>query len=306
MDHTIQNKIKKGLELAGARYWTASLGPAAVGTFLPFWLRSEVFIFRPFPAIEFLIASLLLHAGFTFLFAWFEKNDTVNGSKGRILLSALVCICSSCLIGYHINLNLELQPHVFKGIFPVFGCSALFVGVLYVVPPLTWHRQIGGEIVISYSLGLLPLIGAYLVQVGDITRTVYLAALPVIVLTVLWVWINEIMNYYKEENTKRKTLVRSLGIRPSAQFGVLTLFVLYFITLLLAVLTASVNPLALVLFFLVVPMWKIVKQTWMHFQDLDQLDKARKRTVILHLTTCLVLGISSMNLVMIPLPVISW
>ena len=41
-----------------------------------------------------------------------------------------------------------------------------------------FYRQIGGEIVISYSLGLLPILGAYLIQAGDISRTVYLAALP--------------------------------------------------------------------------------------------------------------------------------
>ena len=301
----IQN-FKDGFYLAGVRYWTASLLPALVGTFLPFWLRSNNFTFRPFPAVEFLIASVLLHAGFSFLLAWFEKSCPTNWTKGRILVSAISCIVISCLIGFHIHLNLDLHPHVFKGIFLIFGISALLVGALYVVPPVVWYRRVGGEIVISYSLGLLPLIGAYLVQVGDITRTVYLAALPIVVLTGLWVWILEMIQNQKDENAERKTLVSTLGIRISAQFGVLAISILYFISLLLAVFTASVNPLALILCLLVVPVWKIVNQTWTGYEDLEKLNKARNSAIILHLTTCFVMGISSLNWILIPLPVISW
>ncbi len=40
-------------------------------------------------------------------------------------------------------------------------------------------------------------------QVGDITRTVYLASLPVVVSTGLWVWITELINKTKIKNKKK-------------------------------------------------------------------------------------------------------
>ena len=53
------------LHFAGFRYWTASLLPALMGTTLPFWLRPPGFSFRWLGALEFLIATLLFHAGFS-------------------------------------------------------------------------------------------------------------------------------------------------------------------------------------------------------------------------------------------------
>lgn len=49
----------------------------------------------------------------------------------------------------------------------------------------------GGNVVLSYSLGLLPILGAYPIQFGDLTLRIYIAALPVVVVTALWVWVEE-------------------------------------------------------------------------------------------------------------------
>ena len=227
--------IREGVKLGGVRYLTASVLPAIIGTVLPFWLRPPNFTFRLFVAAEFLLATVLFHAGFSFLLASFEGHYTENWPKQRILVLAGLCIGLSCLLGVHIHSNLQLQAHVYESIFLVYGFCALFVGVLYVVPPAIFYRQVGGEIVISYSLGLLPILGAYIVQAGDITRTVYLAALPIVTITGLWVWINEIIDCPIGEKSERKSLLTSLGIRFSGRFGVLSISVLYFLALLLAV-----------------------------------------------------------------------
>jgi len=299
--------IREWFNLAGVRFWTASLLPAFVGTTLPFWLRPPKFSFRLFPAIEFFLATMLFHAGFSFLLAWFEDNHNGNWSKQRILVSAGLCISLSCLAGFHININLQLTPNVYEGIFLVYGFCALFVGVLYVVPPINFYRQVGGEIVITYSLGLLPILGAYIIQAGDISRTVYLAALPIVVITGLWVWINEMVNYSVGEKSERKTSITYFGIRLSGRFGVLSISVLYFLSLLLAVFSASVNPLALVSLLFVVPMWKIVKTGWNNYSVLDQMHYARNNAGVLHFTTCVIIALSSLIIwISIPIPVLSW
>jgi 1,4-dihydroxy-2-naphthoate octaprenyltransferase len=280
--------------IAGIRYWVASLLPALIGTTLPFWLRPPNFTFQTLGAIEFLFGTALFHTGFSFLQAWFEESDIPKWPKPRILRYAGVCILLSCVLGLHINVNLRLNTFVYEGIFVVYGFSALFVGVLYVLPPLNFRRRAGGEIVLSYSLGLLPILGAYLVQVGDITRRVYLASLPVVVVTGLWVWIDEIANNAIDEKIGRKTLVILLGPQFSGRFGVLALSMLYCATLFAAVISASVNPLALVTLFLVRFLWKIVVISWKEYSSSEGMGRARNYAVVLHLLTCGFIIVSSL------------
>ena len=171
------------LHFAGFRYWTASLLPALVGTMLPLWLRPPGFSFRWTGAIEFLFATVFFLAGFSFLQAWFEGRSTTKWPKSRLLRYAGMCMGVACLLGLLLNNGLILHNGVPRSIFFVYGLSTLFVGVLYVAPPFNFCRRVGGEIVISEGLGMIPVLGAYLVQVGDITRTVHLASLPLVVAT---------------------------------------------------------------------------------------------------------------------------
>lgn len=69
------------LHFAGFRYWTASLLPALVGTTFPFWLRPPGFSFRLSAVIEFLFATLVIQAGFSFLLALFEGRATSTWQK---------------------------------------------------------------------------------------------------------------------------------------------------------------------------------------------------------------------------------
>ena len=76
---------RRALHFSGFRYWTASVLPAIVGTTLPFWLRPPGFSFRWLGAIEFLVATVLMHSGFSFLQARFEHGATREWSESRLL-----------------------------------------------------------------------------------------------------------------------------------------------------------------------------------------------------------------------------
>ena len=94
--------------------------------------------------------------------------------------AAGLCIAAASLLGLHLNSGLRLHRSVYENIFAIYGLSAIFVGVLYVAPPFSFCRRAGGEIVVQRSLRLVPVLGAYLVQAGDLTRTGYLASLPLV------------------------------------------------------------------------------------------------------------------------------
>ena len=204
------NKHKTVLEflnLIGYRYWTASLLPALIGTTLPFWLNPPGFKFKLFEAVLFLIETVICHAGFSLLHASFKDKLNSNWTKKQLFITGIIILIASILIGLYLNNLLQLNKNVHEYIFIIYGISVIFVGVLYVAPPFNFSRQLGGEVVLCVGLGMVPVLGAYIIQVGDITRTVYLASLPVVVSTGLWLWITELINKPDDEKLGYKTTV---------------------------------------------------------------------------------------------------
>ena len=279
---------------AGFRYWSASLLPALVGTTLPFWLRPPGFAFRWFGAVEFLIATVLFHSGFSFLQARFEGRSTADWPGSRLLRVAGVCIVAGCLLGLHLNSRLTLHKGVPGSIFIVYGLCTLFVGVLYVAPPLNFCRRAGGEVVICEALGLVPVLGAYLVQVGDLTRTVYLASSPLVVATALWVWTDELVTRTDDERQGRQTMVILFGPRFSGRLGTLALSVLFGATLFGAVLTGSITPWALVAVLSFGLVWRIVEVSWKEYANPARMLEARRKAFALHLATGIILAAASL------------
>ncbi len=282
------------LHFAGFRYWPASLLPALVGTTLPFWLRPPSFSFRWLGAMEFLFATVLFHSGFSFLQAWYEGRLTSEWPKSRLLSYAGMCIVLACLLGVHLNSDLRLNKFVHESIFILYGLAALVVGVLYAVPPFSFCRRVGGEVVIAESLGLIPVLGAYIIQAGDLTRTVYLASLPLVVATGLWVWIDGLVSRIDDEKVGRKTMVILFGPRFSGRFVVLALSMLLFATILLAVVTASVAPLTLITLLSVGVVWRIVAVSWNEYSNLERMLEVRKKAFVLHLTVGSIIAASSL------------
>ena len=278
----------------GFRYWTASLLPALVGTTLPFWLRPPGFTFNWLGAIEFLIATVLLHAGFSLLLAHFEGRSTAEWPRHRLLGAAAVCLVAACLVGLHINASLPLGDSVPRFIFIVYGLSTLFAGVLFVAPPFRFCRRAGREIVLCEGLGLIPVLGAYLVQAGDLTRTVYLVSLPLVVATALWVWTDELIGRADDEREGRQTLVIEFGPRFSGRFVTLALSVLFYATLLLAVFSASISPWALVAVLSFGLVRTIVAVSWKEYASPTRMLKARRSAFRLHLATGIVIAASSL------------
>lgn len=294
MSRKLSAGIRSFLAFAGFDHWTASLLPALVGTTLPYWLCPPGFSFRLPAAIEFFLAALLCHAGFAFLLAMFEGRATSTWPKQRSLKYASVCLAAACLLGLHLNSSLTLHDGVPRSLFIIYGLITLFVGALYVIPPLNFHQRMGGEIVVAEGLGMIPVLGAYLVQVGDLTRTVYLASLPLVVATGLWVWMEELASSSDDEKTGRRTLVIEFGVKFSAHFGVPALAAAFLGTLIVAVISASTSPWALIALWVTVPLMKIAIVSWKEHAHPERMIPLVSYVVVLHLVTGLILAASSL------------
>ena len=276
------------LHFAGFRYWTASVLPAIVGTTLPFWLRPLGFSFRWLGAVEFLIATVLMHAGFSFLQARFERRATDEWPECGLLGAACACIVVACLLGLH------LSRFTTGSIFIVYGLATLFAGLLYVAPPVRFSQHAGGEIVVAMSLSLIPVLGAYLVQTGDLTRTVYLAALPIYAATGLWVWTEQMVSRSDDENVGRETLVTVFGARFSGRIVAPVVSAALCAALLLAVLSGSTAAWALTALLSLGLLLGIVSASWNDYADAAQMRKVRVRAFIVHLVVCLAIAASSL------------
>jgi 1,4-dihydroxy-2-naphthoate octaprenyltransferase len=141
---------------------------------------------------------------------------------------------------------------------------------------------------------MMPVLGGYLVQVGDLTRTVYLASLPLVVATGLWVWIDELVSRVDDETTGRRTLVIDFGPHFAGRYGVLALAVVLFATVLLAVVSGSASPLALVTLLLGGLAWKIVAVCWTEHLSPTKMIHVRTNAFILHLVTSSTITASSL------------
>ena len=281
-------RIGVALRLAGVRYWTASVMPALVGTTLPLWLRPPGFTFRWIGALEFLIATVLMHSGFSFLCARFERNTGDGWTEAKLLGAAVTCVALASVVGLRL---LRFTPDL---IFVVYGVAVMLAGLLYVAPPVSFSRRVGGEVVVSMSLGLLPVLGAYLVQTGDLTRTVYLAAMPIYAATLLWEWTEQMAFLETRSAAGSETLVMVFGPRLSGRVVVPGLSALLFATVLVAVLSESVMPLALAALVLAVPIVRIMTVSWRDYDDASEMLKVRTAALAVHSALCAVLIASSL------------
>jgi len=287
-------RMRDSFRLAGVPYWTASLLPALVGTTLPFWLRPPGFSFRWLPAGEFLAATVLFHAGFAFVHARFERRATDAWPATRLVAAAVICVTAACLLGLHLNHGLRLGGSVHQGIFVLYGLATLFTGVLYVAPPLRFFRRMGGEVVVSEGLGMIPVLGAYLVQAGDLTRKVYLASLPLVVATALWVWMDELVTREDDERRGRRTMVVEFGARFAGRIGALALVTALGATLAGAVASAAMAPWALVGLLALGLGGRIVALSWREYANPARMMEARRRAVALHFVTCAIVVAASL------------
>lgn len=290
------NRISEYFKFAGKRYWTASLLPALIGTTLPFWLNPPNFKFKLIEAILFLIVTFLGHIGFSLLYFGFTQKFRPKLKRKPLFILGIFSLTTSVLIGLCINSSLQLHANVPEYIFIIYGIAAIFVGVLYVVPPFNFYQHLYGEVIISVGLGMLPVLGAYLVQVGDITRTVYLASLPVVVSTGLWIWITELIN--KEDDKKKgyKTTVMYFNYKFSSRIITLFLTLLIYVSLVLAVFgRSSLNPLSLIALFSLIFALMIIKIVWKDYENIRILQNAEKYAFLIHLSICIVVILASLS-----------
>ena len=293
MEYYCKN-ISSSLAFDDIRYLSISLLPALIGTTLPFWLHPPGFNFRLLEGILFIIMIGVGHIGFSFLLAGFKGTPDLGKSKKQLLLSGCISIIICVTIGLYLNSTIELHSGVPEYIFILYGLSTFFLGVLYVLPPFNFYRRFYGEIMLGVGLGLMPILGAYLVQVGDITRSVYLVSIPIVVVNILWIWIIEIIHQSEHKKLGYQTTNMYLPDKFSKRIIIPLLVILIYGSLILAVLgRSSLNPFALLGIITIGYTLKIIKIFRNNHLDQEKIAEVSNVAFLTHLIICMMIILSS-------------
>jgi 1,4-dihydroxy-2-naphthoate octaprenyltransferase len=104
-----------------------------------------------------------------------------------------------------------------------FGVVGIAVAWFYHAPPLRLSYRGLGEVAVGIAYGPLICCGTYLVQRGQVSSQVILLSLPLGLLIVGFLWVNEFPDYRADTLAGKRTLVVRLGRRRAS--GVLLFLV---------------------------------------------------------------------------------
>src|SRR5436309_8427568 len=102
-----------------------------------------------------------------------------------------------------------------------FGVAGFLLAFFYVAPPLRL-AYVGrglGELDILISFGILPLVGSYYVQAGNITLVALLASLPIGLYTTAVLYFHQFLHWRADQEVGKITPVVALGERRARIVG---------------------------------------------------------------------------------------
>jgi 1,4-dihydroxy-2-naphthoate octaprenyltransferase len=167
------------------------------------------------------------------------------------------------------------------------GMTGIVLGVLYSAPPVQLAARGLGELAVAAGFGLLPVCGAAWLQTGRFELPALLLSVPVSCWVASILLINEVPDAGSDAAAGKRTLVVRLGTRR-ASYLYMTLGLIAFACVGLAVMTGDLPPLTLLLPGMLLPIgllngWRI--RTSEH--EVASLKSSIERTLAIHAVGCL-------------------
>lgn len=294
--------IRIWLQAARAPFFTGSLAPILVGTAAGYYAIGGPLQWDL--ALLALISLTLLHASanlFNDFFDHLSGTDDINvsylapftgGSRviqqglarpWQVLVGACVCIGLAAVIGFYL---------VYRAGWPVLclGLIGGLTGFFYTAPPFKFSYRGGGELFIFLDFGLLPVLGAYYLQIGHFDTLAVWASLPVALLITDILWINQFQDADADAAVKKRHWVVRLGRKRSAWVHVGLLAATY-VCIIVPVMAGTLPLTALLALLGALPAIKAAVTAVRHYDDLPALAPANAATVAAHLLTSVLLAV---------------
>lgn len=217
----------------------AAAAPVIVGTALAFYDN----VFQFFPALAALLGALLLQIGANL------ANDVFDFKKGADTAERLgpprvtqmgLLTPNQVLIGMGVALGLA----ALIGLYLVFvgGVVILVIGILSIVCaiaytggpfPLGYHGL--GEIFVFLFFGLAAVCGTYYAQAGTVTTLAWISAIPIGLLAMAILVVNNLRDMDTDRAAGKKTLAVRFGMQGAKTEYLILITLAYLIPLFLAI-----------------------------------------------------------------------
>jgi len=273
-------------------FFTATIIPVLLGSAIA-WNLTHAFDWMLFFLL--LIAALCVHAALNLFNDYFDHlsgNDAANekptpfSGGSRVIqqkkISPLkVRNLASFFLLAGIVLGLYLNYILPGNAFLIIGALGLFLALFNSAPPLKLGYRGFGEIAVGFGFGILIVVSAFFTQTGMITKESVIASLPIAVLILLVLLINEFPDYAADKKTKKKTWVVLLGKQKAFWLYTLLLVSAYGAAV-YGVIVGALPVLALGVFVTLPLAIKAFMVGKKHYKRIDELLPANKFTIMLH------------------------
>ena len=294
------NKVKSLIIELRASFLTATIVSIVLGATIA-WARNRVFDLGFF--LLSLIGGVFLHLGTNVANDYFDHKsggDDVNkefvrpfsGGSRMIQLGLLKPreVLLEASIFYAVGLGIGLYLAFARGLTVLFlGLFGLFSGIFYSSPPFKLANRGVGEALVGINFGVLMTMGSYYVQTQTLNAETLMASIPVCLLILAVVYINEFPDYNADKAVGKKTLIVRLG-RKRAASGYVILISAVYLSILIGVFTA-IMPTATIIGLITIPIAaKAAAYTLKHHSNSLKLVPANALTILCHLLTSLLLS----------------
>jgi 1,4-dihydroxy-2-naphthoate octaprenyltransferase len=212
-----------------------------------------------------MIGALMIHLGVNTANDYFDTRsgaDEINTTPtpfsggSRVIQYGLLpapAVLSISTASYAVGAAIGLYLAFTRG-YPILliGLLGLLISYGYTAPPLKLVYRGLGELAVGIGFGPLLVLGSYFVQTRTFSLEAFLASLPVGILVMLILYVNEIPDRTWDDEAGKKTLVTQFKEKSVVNGFVVSMVALYLIVVLAVV--ARIFPITALLVLLTIPL----------------------------------------------------
>ncbi len=282
-------------QLGRPSLWVASIVPLAVGSAVA-WASKHTF--DPYWFVMAFVGLVLIEIGkhgVNELVDFYsgvdgdipsEKQTPFTGgrrtitqhilSPGQVVKISLVTLSAAIVLGFYVSFAREL-------LVLAIGFAGFMIAVFYSAPPFKFAYRGLGELAVGFTYGPLITLGAYVVQAHSLDGFPFLLSLPLGLLIVNVLWINQFPDYEADKRGDKRNWVVRLGKKRSVPVFAL-LFALPY--LLIAAIAITTGRTLLLISFVSMPIaLKALLMAGKYKEEIPKLIPANAGTILVYVVT---------------------
>ena len=284
--------VKLWIRAIRAPFFTATIIPVLLGMAIAWAHTGQIFWMK---LLLTLLGVVFAHAGTNLLNDYYDhksKNDELNlhptffSGGSRViqegLISAKTVFRSGLLLfGLGGTIGIYLN-RVSKGnVILILGLVGLLLGFFYSAGPLRIGYLGIGELAVGFGFGPLVVGGSYYVQAQRLSIEPFLASIPITILILLVLFINEFPDYEADILANKRTWIVKLGKERAIKIYHILLFLVYF-TIASGIIFRFL-PFFGILAFISLPLTlRAIAVSWKNYDRIEELLPANAITIRLH------------------------